>query len=108
MRIYYRENSRVIELPELKDHDGNVIAGATVEATITLEDGTDAPGVTNPVTLSPSGSGRYIGMVPPIELPNGSYIVVEVVALESGIKATSRETMVVKDMGFSGGCWSPR
>ncbi|SOB76177.1 hypothetical protein SAMN04488490_1855 [Marinobacter sp. LV10R510-11A] len=101
MRIYYRENSRVIELPELKDQDGNVIAGATVEATLTLEDGTAAPGVTNPVILSPSGAGRYIGMVPPIDLPDGTHIIVEVVSVYSGIKATSRETMVVKDRSFN-------
>tara|TARA_R110001583_G_scaffold25218_7_gene91464 strand:+ start:2951 stop:3268 length:318 start_codon:yes stop_codon:yes gene_type:complete len=101
VRIYYRENSTVIELPELKDDTGSIVTTATVEATLTLEDGTAVPGVTNPVTLSPAGSGRYIGMVPPIDLPDGSPIVVEVVSLYSGVKATSRETMVIKDRTFN-------
>ena len=101
MRIYYRGNSTVIEVQELKDHAGNVIAGATVQASLTLPDGTAAPGVTNPVTLSPAGGGQYIGVVPPIDLPEGSRIIVEVVAVESGVTATSVEEMVIKGRTFT-------
>lgn len=101
MRIYDRGNSKVIELPELTDDTGSIVTAAIVKATLTLEDGTAAPGVTNPVDLPHSGSGRYIGTVPPIDLPEDSHIIVEVVSLYSGAKATSRETMVVKDRTFN-------
>ena len=101
MRIYYRGNSIVIEVPWLKDHADNVIVGAAVQASLTLPDGAAVPGVTNPVTLSPSGDGKYIGMVPPVYLAEGSRIVVEVVAVESGITATSVEEMAIKGRTFT-------
>jgi hypothetical protein len=101
VRIYYRGNSIVIEVPWIKDHADNVISSATVNASLTLPDGSAVPGVTNPVTLSSAVGGKYIGMVPPIYLSEGSRIVVEVVAVESGVTATSVEEMVIKGRTFT-------
>ena len=101
MRIYYRGNSVVIEVPWIKDQEDNVISSAVVEASLTLPDGSAVPGVTNPVTLSPAVGGKYIGIVPPIYLPEGSRIFVEVVAVESGVTATSEEEMVIKGRTFT-------
>jgi hypothetical protein len=101
VRIYYRGNSIVIEVHSIKDQEDNLISGAVVEASLTLPDGSAVPGVTNPVTLSPASGGKYIGMVPPIYLSEGSLIVVEVVAVESGVTATCVEEMVIKGRTFT-------
>lgn len=101
MRIYYRGNNTVIEVSELKDQDGNVIESATVEATLTIEGGSVVPNAADPIILTPSGAGRYAGTLPPVDLPVGSHIIVEVAATESGITAISREKMVVKDRTFN-------
>ena len=107
MRIYLRANTAVIELPELKDDVGSLVTTATVEATITLESGEAVPGVTNPILMTHQGSGRYVGQAPPIELDEDEKIIVKVRSEISGVVGTSKETMVLKDRGFSGGCWTP-
>lgn len=106
MRIYFRQNSRVIEVPELTDHEGTAVTGATVEAMLTLEDGSAAPGVTNPIPLNHEGSGRYLGIVPAIDLTDGTIVVLEVKAEYADVKSSSRERMVVRDRGFSEQCGS--
>ena len=106
MRIYYRENSQVVEVPALADHEGTPVTGATVTAAVTLEDGSDVPGVANPITLNHEGSGRYLGMVPALELTDGTIVVVEVKAEYTDAESTSRERFVVRDRGFSDPCGS--
>jgi len=101
MRIYPRENTTVIEEPALKDDAGSLVTTATVEATITLENGDPVPGVTNPVVMAHKGSGKYEGSVPPITLQNGTHVVVKVRAEVSGVIGTVRETLVVKDRTFN-------
>jgi len=107
VRIYQRANTTVIDLPELKDDAGSLVTTATVEATITLESGEAVPGVTNPIAMTHRGSGRYEGQAPPIELDEDEKIIVKVRSEISGVVGMSRETMVLKDRGFSGGCWTP-
>lgn len=101
MRVYYRQNSRVVEVPELTDHEGTVVTGATVEATLTLEDGSDVPGVTNPIQLNDEGAGNYLGMVPAIDLADGTIVILEVKAQYTNVEASSRERMVIRDRGFN-------
>lgn len=107
MRIYPRENTTVIEIPALKDDAGSLVTTATVETTITLGNGDPVPGVTNPVTMTHMGSGQYVGYVPPIDLANDTEVVIKVTSEISGVTATVRETLVLKDRTFSGGCWAP-
>ncbi|MFL1405387.1 hypothetical protein ACJO2E_08600 [Marinobacter sp. M1N3S26] len=106
MRVYYRENTRVVEVPELTDHEGTPVTGATVEATITLEDGADVPGITNPVAMTDEGAGKYLGIIPPIEVEDGTIVILEVKADYAGVESTSRERFVVRDRGFSDSCGS--
>ncbi len=100
MRIYYRKNTQVIEVSELADHEGVQVSGATVKATITCDDGSDVPGITNPISLNDEGAGKYSGVVPSIELEDGENVIVEVNAQYNSIEATSRERFVVKNRGF--------
>ena len=108
MRIYPRENTAVIELAALKDDAGSLVTTATVEATLSLENGDDVPGVTNPIAMSHKGSGKYEGVVPPVGLEDGSRIVVRVRSEVSGVVGTIRETLVVKNRTLSGGYWVSR
>ncbi len=108
MRYYPRENTTVIELPALKDDAGSLITTATVTATFTLYNGDPVPGITiNPVSMGHVESGKYTGVVQPVELDDGSRIVIEVRSEVSGMVGTMRETLVVKDRTFSGGYWKP-
>lgn len=106
MRVYYRQNSQVIEVPELTDHEGTPVSGAAVSATVTLEDGSDAPGVTNPIALNDEGAGKYLGLVPAIDLADGTVVILEVNAQYTDVESASSERFVVRDRGFSGPCGS--
>jgi len=101
MRIYYRGNTQVIEMPELTDDKGVSVVGASVEVTITMGDGSPIPGLSSPIVMNDEGAGKYIGIIPPIELPISSHIMIEIVSLISGVTATSVEKMVIKDRAFT-------
>jgi len=106
VRIFYRENSRVIEVPELTDHEGAAITGATVTATLIAEDGSALPGVTNPIAMNHEGAGRYVGLVPAVDVAEGTLVDIEVKATYTDVEATSRERFVVRDRAFADPCGS--
>lgn len=106
MRIYYRNNSKALTVEGLTDHEGNVVSGATVEAVLKLDDGSDVPGVTNPIPLYPDSPGNYLAVVPPIDLPDGTEIELTITAEYSGVQSEASERFVLRDRGLSDGCGS--
>ncbi len=106
MRIYYRNNSKALSVEGLTDHEGNVVSGATVEAVLLMADGSDVPGVTNPVPLYPDSPGNYLAVVPPIDLPDGTEIELTITAEYSGAQSEVSEWLVLRDRGLSDECGS--
>lgn len=58
-------NDMRLEVLDLTDEDGNLVTGATVQATLFQADrSTQVAGFSQPVTLSDDGGGDYSGTIP--------------------------------------------
>lgn len=100
MRIFFRDNSTIIEIGPIEDDAGGIVANATASATLTSGD--DAvPGIADPVPLIHQAAGIYSGVVPPILLKDGALLNVEIRAEISGVVGTRSETMVMKNRSFN-------
>lgn len=93
----------MIELPALKDYEGNVVTTATVTATVTFDDGSAIPSLPAPLPMPHKGAGKYEAVVPPLDFPVGTVVAVSVRSEVAGVVGTMRELFKIQDRGFSSG-----
>lgn len=81
---------------DLEDHTGAAVTNATVTIKLLERDGTtEVAGTTWPITMSHTGSGRYIGTIPAgAALEHGKLYTVNMLAVRGAEKAHWRETGV--------------
>ena len=91
-------NSYQAVFDEVKDASGALVDDAPGELTIRDLSGNDVGGVTWPIALTLSGSGRYVGVVPAtLEVVAGSVYVGTVVATRGSDTATQKVLFVAED-----------
>jgi hypothetical protein len=99
--IFFRKNSQVLAAGPVKDQNGDLVTSAAVSAIISQRNGNNITGVASPLSMEHEGAGIYAVIVPPIDLPSGSSVYIEVVAQYGGITATSREVLFLYDRKFT-------
>lgn len=87
----YLDNDHVVHLTALKDDDGVVVTGATVEARVLDRTKVAVDGITWPVTLTHTGDGNYEGVLDAaIEIEDRALYYLEVTVSYAGLDATWR------------------
>jgi hypothetical protein len=99
--IFFRKNSQVLAAGPIKDHNGDLVTTAAVSAIIVERNGNAIPEIANPISMSHEGGGTYSVTLPPIDLPQGLSVDIEVVAEYAGTTATSREVLFLNDRKFN-------
>jgi hypothetical protein len=89
MEAIYLGNDHLITVTALRDSDGVLVTGGTVQATLLESDGaTEVTGLAWPITLSEVGAGTYKTIMDKaVVLLRGSRYLLRVVAAEGTVDA---------------------
>jgi hypothetical protein len=94
----YVDNTMVIVLEDVTDHNDNILTGATVTlSALTDLSGTAVTGVTLPITCTHVSSGKYEGTLPETAVVTaGSTYKGTVTAVNGSDQGTWVETLIAK------------